>query len=192
MATKATYCVKFRRRRTGKTNYKKRLAMAKSGQARLSVRVSNREVKVQVIEIQRAGDRTIAEFNSGKLKTFGWIESKNLPSAYLTGLACGCIAVSKKADIAVFDLGFRAPVHGSVPFAALKGAVDAGMKIKHDEKALPSEERLKGNHIENYANSLDSEAFNKIFSSYVKKGFDVKNISKKFEEVKEKIIKNKW
>ncbi len=192
MANKATFSVKFRRRREGKTNYKKRLALVKSGKIRLVVRDSNTGVKVQAIEMQKHGDKIVAEFNSKKLDEFGWVGSRNIPSAYLTGFACGFIAIKNNAKEAVFDLGFRAPVHGSIPFAALKGAIDAGMNIPHDEKALADPNRVSGKHIEEYVEKLGEEEFNKRFSRYVKEGFDVKNISKKFEEVKEKISNKKW
>ena len=33
---------------------------------------------------------------------------------------------------AILDIGRRSPSHGSVVFATLKGAVDAGIEIKHD------------------------------------------------------------
>jgi len=39
------------------------------------------------------------------------------------------------------------PAKGATVFAALKGMVDAGMKIPHGKDVLPSKERLAGKHI---------------------------------------------
>ena len=44
MAWKPTYNVSFRRRLEGKTNYQKRLALMKSGKAKLVVRKSNARI----------------------------------------------------------------------------------------------------------------------------------------------------
>ena len=39
---------------------------------------------------------------------------------------------------------------GARVFAALKGAVEAGLEIPHGEEILPSDERAKGAHIAAY------------------------------------------
>ncbi|MDP6670941.1 MAG: 50S ribosomal protein L18, partial [archaeon] len=89
----------------------------------------------------------------------------------------------------ILDIGFNTPVHGSRVFAALKGAIDNGLDVKADEKALPSEDRVSGKHIEEYAKKLGEEEYKKKFSTYVKKGINVKELSKVFEAVKQKIAK---
>ena len=40
------------------------------------------------------------------------------------------------------------PTKGSRIFASLKGILDAGIDIPHNEEVLPSEERIKGEHID--------------------------------------------
>ena len=49
---------------------------------------------------------------------------------------------------AILDIGSHESVNGSRVFAALKGAVDAGLSVPHSEKAFPSKDRLMGSHIE--------------------------------------------
>ena len=45
------------------------------------------------------------------------------------------------------DIGLATPKKGSKVFASLKGMVDSGLDIPHNEKILPSEERIRGEHI---------------------------------------------
>ena len=76
----------------------------------------------------------------------------------------------------------------SVPFAALKGALDAGLDIPFEETALPKEDRISGKHIEDYANSLDSATLNAKFSKMIKNNLNPKEITKIFQDTKEKIM----
>ena len=68
MATGKSYSVKFRRRRSGKTNYKKRLAFMKSEKSRLVVRRSNKYLITQLVNYDEAGDKIVAQFNSISLR----------------------------------------------------------------------------------------------------------------------------
>ena len=103
---KATYKVQFKRRHNGKTNYKKRLALVKSGKPRLVVRKTNNRIIVQVITYERPGDKVITSATSVQLKKYGWAGNKNIPSAYLTGLLCGMRAKEAKVQSAILDIGF--------------------------------------------------------------------------------------
>ena len=189
MAHTSTYDVKFRRRLRGKTNYAKRLALVKSGLPRLVVRKSNKYVYAQLIEFKSEGDKVLASVNSRELEKFGWNASKkNVPAGYLTGLLVGLTAKKAKIGKAVLDIGMKRPVHGSVQFSLLKGAVDAGLEMNFDESAVPPKERIEGKHIGDFASKLSSEDFNKIFSDYAKKKVDAKNLPKVFETVKNKIL----
>lgn len=188
MANKATYKVQFKRRHSGKTNYKKRLALVKSGKPRLVVRKTNSRIIVQIIAYEQAGDKVITSATSLQLKKYGWVGNKNIPSAYLTGLLCGMRAKEAKVKSAILDIGFRTPVHMSVPFAALKGALDAGLNVPFDEIALPKEDRITGKHIEDYANSLNNEEFNAKFSKMIKNNLNPKEITKIFQNTKGKIM----
>ena len=148
MATGKSYSVKFRRRRSGKTNYKKRLAFMKSEKSRLVVRRSNKYLIIQLVNYDEVGDKIVAQFNSISLKKKGWKHScLNVPAAYLSGLEIAKIANKSKIKEAIFDMGSYTPTKGCRIYAVLKGAVDGGLNIPHSEKAFPSEERLNGEHI---------------------------------------------
>ena len=119
MKSKATYETPFRRRREGKTSYKKRLAAVKSGVPRMCVRKSNRYIIAQLIEFNPTGDKILVHATSKQLDGFGWNGEKNLPSAYLTGMLLAARAKKANVEKAILDIGFNTPVHGSRVFAAL-------------------------------------------------------------------------
>lgn len=167
MADSPTYRVPFRRRREKKTDYSKRLALVKSGKARLVVRKSNSSIYAQLVEFSPAGDRTLAAA-SGKdlLKSGGWKGALgNIPAAYLVGYLLAKRA--PKGAEAVFDIGMQRPAKGGRIFAALKGAVDGGLAIPFDESAFPSEERLQGAHVKDSSGIAEAfkEAKGKIDSA---------------------------
>jgi len=43
-------------------------------------------------------------------------------------------------------------LHKTKIYAFLKGLLDAGLKIKHQEKVFPDENRIKGEHLKNKIN----------------------------------------
>lgn len=136
MATGPRYAVKFRRRREGKTDYKKRLNLLKSGEVRFVVRLSNKYITCQFIKYETEGDKTLVSVSSKKLASHGWKKSgKNKAAAYLSGYLAGKLA-EKKVKKAIFDIGLQSPTNSKL-FAALKGAVDAGIIIPHGESKLP-------------------------------------------------------
>lgn len=189
MATKKTFEVKFRRRRKKKTNYRKRLALLKSGLPRLVVRRSLNNVVAQLVDYKPEGDYVVVGLSSQNLKKFGWNYHKgNIPSAYLAGLLLGRLAQKKGVKKALLDIGLQTPVHGSIPFAALKGFIDAGIEVSHDKKVLPSDDRLSGKHISDYAGKLSEEDLRKRFASYLGRGLDPRKIKESFDEVKKKIM----
>ncbi len=150
MASSPRYAVKFRRRREGSTNYKRRLNLLRSKKPRLVIRKSNKYIICQVINYSREGDKTITVSNSGDLKKLGWKHScNNLPAAYLTGYAAGLAAKKSKVEEAILDHGLYTGTKGSKIYSALKGVIDGGLVIPHgkEEKILPSEDRISGKHI---------------------------------------------
>ena len=191
MATGPTYRVKLRRLREGKTNYKKRLALLKSGKPRMVVRRFSNSIIVQFIEFDEKGDRVIAQANSKDLVRLGWKgHPANLPAAYLVGYLAAKRALEKGVKEAVLDIGPATPVHGSAPFAALKGALDAGINIPHGEEALPKPERIRGEHIAHYASLLkdsDPDRYRRQFSKYLERGLPPENLPSHFEEVLAKV-----
>ncbi|RLJ03393.1 MAG: 50S ribosomal protein L18 [Candidatus Aenigmatarchaeota archaeon] len=145
MARSGRYRVPHRRRREKKTNYRKRLALLKSGKVRLVVRRSLNYTYGQFVEYHRDGDRTIAAVTSKELLKFGWKgHCGNLPAAYLAGLLLG-----KKSNVkeAILDIGLQRSTKGNRLYAFLKGVLDSGVNVPHDEEMLPSEDRIMGKHI---------------------------------------------
>ncbi|MFA6530898.1 MAG: 50S ribosomal protein L18 [Candidatus Micrarchaeia archaeon] len=139
-ATNPVYTVYFRRRREGKTNFAKRAGLIKGGKPRMVVRKSNRGFIIQFVEYDQIGDKIIASANRASLKkSTGWQSKRNSYSAYLCGMLAASYAKKKKVSDFVLDIGMYTPSKGSVVFAALKGAVDAGLKTTFDESLVPSE-----------------------------------------------------
>jgi len=191
LARSGRYKVKFRRRREGKTDYRRRLALLKSGLPRLVVRRTNRHIIVQVIEYSPGGDRTLAHALSKELRKFGWRYSlKSTPAAYLTGYLAALRAKRAGVEEAVLDVGRQASTRGSRIYAALKGAVDAGLRIPHGEEILPEEERIRGGHIVEWAARLreeDPDLYGRQFSKYLREGVNPEEIPEAFERVLEAI-----
>lgn len=159
--------VKFRRRRSGKTDYKARLALLKSGLPRFVARKTNRYIITQVIKSKEAQDAVVCCANSKELLKYGWPFSlKNIPAAYLTGFLLGIKAKKCKIKNVIFDIGLQRSTKGSRIYAALKGAIDAGLSAKYSEDIMPSEERLKGKHLKN-AEKIEEEK-NKVKERMVK------------------------
>ena len=132
------------------------------------IRKTNNYIIAQLVEFNPEGDRTVVHVNSRDLEKFGWkTGKKNLPAAYLTGLLAGVKAKKLKIDKAILDIGFAIPRRKGWWASALKGALDAGLKMPAGEKALPSDERISGKHIELFAK---------------------KQVTKTFEEAKQKIM----
>ena len=140
--------MKLRRKREGRTDYKKRLGLIKSGKPRLVVRKSSRSVTAQIIQYQMDGDKTVVTATSKELLTLGYKGfTRNTSTGYLTGLL-----IAKKAQKAgikevVPDIGFHTPSKGAIILSVLKGAQEGGLKLNIDEKILPAPERLHGAHI---------------------------------------------
>jgi len=191
MSRKNTHVVPFRRKRKGLTNYKKRLNLLLASKPRLVVRKSIRNIIAQVVEFNKTGDKVIISVSSKNLNKFGWKASTgNLPSAYLVGLLVGKKAKEKGINEAILDIGLQKSIPGSKTYAVLKGAIDGGMNIPHSEDMLPKEDRVKGEHITKYAQELkkDESKYKKLFSEYIKNSIDPSNITKYFEETKNKIL----
>lgn len=143
------YRTPFRRRREGKTDYRKRLGLVKSGKPRLVVRRSSRTITVQFVDFGEQGDVVRAAATSRELGAKGWTHSTAAtPAAYLTGLLAAQRAKKAGIEEAVLDIGRQEPTPGGRLFAALKGVLDGGVDVPHDEEVLPDENRLQGQHLE--------------------------------------------
>ena len=179
--------VQYRRKREGKTNYNKRRDMLKTSRVRLVVRPTLKNIIVQLVEYQPAGDKIVAGVTSLALDKLGWTVHKgNLPAAYLTGYLLGKRAVKKGITEAVLDTGLIQPVRGSKIYACVKGMRDAGVDVPVDEKVLPSEERVRGEHIAAYAQVKKNG-----FTSYAQKKIAPTAIVALFEKVKNAVNEDK-
>jgi len=139
--------VPFRRRRERKTDYRHRKNLIMSGLPRAVVRCSTRNTMIQIAQFKPEGDAILATANSSELKKLGWKKATgSTPAAYLVGYMVGMRA-KKVSPKAVLDIGLRTPSKGAKVFAALKGMLDAGMEIPHDDAILPPQERINGSHI---------------------------------------------
>jgi large subunit ribosomal protein L18 len=140
--------MKFKRRREGRTDYRMRLALLKSRKPRLVVRAQSRSVTAQLIEFDEKGDRVVMTATSIALRKMGYGgHTGNAKAAYLTGFLAGKKALKAGMKEAVLDIGLHTPVRGSNVFAALKGAVDAGLSVPHAEEAFPKQERVNGSEV---------------------------------------------
>ena len=183
--------VLYRRKREKKTNYSKRLNLLISGTNRLVIRVTNQRVIGQVVEFTTAGDKVLAAVDSFSLKKLGWEYSyKNFPAAYLCGLLLAKKAGEKGIKQAILDTGFTSPLKKGKVYAFLKGVLDGGLEVPHDENVLPDEERISGGHIKKYAESIKekSEVYERRFTQYLKNKSSPEAIVDKFNEVKKKIM----
>lgn len=191
MAYGPSYKVDYRRKRKGLTNYKKRLKLLSSGKPRFVVRKSNNAVTCQIIAYDAKGDKTIVTSSSLMLKKYGYKgHTGNLPAAYLAGFMCGLKAKKHNITEAILDIGLYRSTKGSKIYAALKGAVDAGIKIPHNAKIIPEERRIKGYHIADYAKILkakDPQKYEKLFSEMLKNKMLPEHMVEHFEEVKKRI-----
>ncbi|HDJ89438.1 MAG TPA: 50S ribosomal protein L18 [Thermoprotei archaeon] len=193
MGRKSTYRVPFRRRREGLTNYKKRLKLIISGKPRLIVRKTCRHLIVQIAKALPQGDKILVSASTIELRNkFGWLGgTRNTPAGYLVGLLIGKRAQEKGVKEAILDIGLHTPVRGGIIFAVVKGAIDAGLKVPVNEKMFPSNNRIIGEHIAEYAKKLlneNPEAYNRFFSQYLQRNLKPENIVEHFKEIRSKII----
>lgn len=188
-ATGPVYKVAFRRRRSALTNYAKRLALVKGAAPRMVVRKSGRSVVVQFIEFSPKGDRVLACGFSNALKKMGWAPRCNSPTAYLCGMLAAKAAAKKGVKEFNLDIGMQTPSKGSVVFAALRGAIDAGLKTNYTESMI-DDSRMNGSLIAKFASDLrqkDAAKYSRLFSSYIKEGFNPEKMAEAFSAVKAKI-----
>ncbi|ABN70136.1 LSU ribosomal protein L18P [Staphylothermus marinus F1] len=193
MARGPRYKVPKRRRREGKTNYYKRYKMVLSGHPRFVVRKTLKHIIVQIVTAKPEGDITIAAAHSRELyKKYGWMGGLgNTPAAYLTGLLAALRGLKAGIKYAVPDIGLHVPTRGAKVFAAIKAANDVGLKVPVGEEVVPSDDRIRGEHIASWAKMLQEaspEAYERFFSKYISRGFDPTQLPTHFEEVKNRIL----
>lgn len=170
MAHGPRYAVPFRRRLEGKTDYRTRIRLLRSGKHRAVVRRSLNGVTVQVVGFSPEGDRVVAHATGGHLRKLGWNYSTSSTSAaYLTGFMAGKAALKAGVTEAVLDIGLNNPSRGARVFASLKGLLDAGLAVPHGEGVLPKDDRIRGGHLTTVPDKAEFQ--------------------KRFGEIREKIVK---
>lgn len=189
MAKGPRYRVPYRRRREAKTDYKARRILATSDRLRLVFRPFNRNITIQFVASKKEGDYVIAQASSSDLRKYGWLGSKkNTPAAYLLGLLAGRRAVKEGIEQANLDIGLARPTKGSRVFAAVKGALDAGLEVPYDSDILPEHGRIGGDSISEYARNIEDPLdYEHAFSGYLRRGLSPQNLPDHFNMVKERI-----
>src|SRR5438309_2104334 len=146
------------RGREGRTDYRVRAKLLRSGKPRVVVRKTLNQTIVQFVVPDAPGDNILATAQSIDLKEHGWSAGTgNLPAAYLTGFLAGRRASAKGLKEAILDIGGQRPSRGGRLFAALQGLLDAGVLVPHSPEVLPAKDRVRGAHIgEEIARQFDA------------------------------------
>lgn len=183
------YTSTFRRIRERKTNYRKREKLLVGKKDFVTVNVSDQNISAQLIRPDLLGDKVMASVHSNELLSYGWKGSrKNIPSCYLVGLLLGKKCLQKKISSAILYIGKR---HFTTKIAAcLKGLSEAGLELPFSENILPSEDRIQGTHIADYAKKLkaNDDVYKSRFSSNLGSGLEPEKYPSHFSEVKDKIV----
>jgi large subunit ribosomal protein L18 len=178
----------LRRRREGVTDYRARKRAITSQKPLLVVRISNKNVSSQFVRPTAKGDVVLSSAHSKELVKLGWRGSrKSTPACYLLGLLAGKKAAKAGVKEAVAYSGLIPFIAGSRVAALLKGVLDAGVVVPVGEEAFPSEERMTGKSISEYAAKLASEdrdTYTRSFSALLKGGFKPEDYPVEFEKVK--------
>lgn len=186
------YTSTFRRIRERKTNYRKREKLLVGKKDFVTVNVSDQNISAQLIRPDLLGDKVMASVHSNELLSYGWKGSrKNIPSCYLVGLLLGKKCLQKKISSAILYIGKR---HFTTKIAAcLKGLSEAGLEMPFSENILPSEDRIQGNHIADYAKKLkaNDDVYKSRFSSNLGSGLEPEKYPSHFSEVKDRIVSEK-
>jgi large subunit ribosomal protein L18 len=186
-----SYVHTLKRIRTHKTNYRKREALLISKLDFVTIKISNQNVIAQVLKPEIQGDIVRVSTHSRELRRYGWKGSLNsLPACFLVGLVLGRKALEKGVDKAVLYIGNK-PFTSRIA-ACMKGIVQAGINIPISSESYPTEHRLNGQHIAEYALKIKTEdinKYNKFFSSLLKEGFVPENYQSHVEEITARILK---
>lgn len=187
MARNNTYTVRYRRRRNGLTDYRLRLRLLKSGLPRLVLRKSSKHVLAQGVAFHPQGDRILVSVHSRELAKAGWKASTNsVPACYAVGLLFAQKALQKGIKRFVPDLGLHPSIKGSWCYALLKGARDGGLDVQISDEVLPSDDRLQGKHIAQWAAALKKGGLPKgVFGRY---GIAPETLAEHSEQVKQKLL----
>lgn len=189
----------------------------------------NRDIICQVVAARIAGDEILTAAYAHELPRYGIKHGlTNFSAAYCVGLLCARRHLQKLGldekyvgveevdgemfDIeededrrpftALLDIGLVSTSTGNKVFAVMKGAVDGGMNVPHNEKRFPAytkeegfdpellKSRILGNHVTEYMEYLleeDEDAYQRQFARYIKDGIDADGIEDMYLEAHRKI-----
>jgi large subunit ribosomal protein L18 len=188
-----SYVHTLKRIRTHKTNYRKREALLISKQDFVTIKITNQNLIAQVLKPEIWGDRVKVSTHSRELRKYGWKGSLNsLPACFLVGTLLGRKALEKGVKNAVLYVGNK-PFTSRVA-ACATGIVHAGVNIPISSESFPSEHRLNGQHIADYAAKLreeNIEKYNKHFSSIIREGLAPENYQTHVKEITKLITNTK-
>ena len=186
-----SYVHTLKRIRTHKTNYRKRQALLVSKQDFVTIKITNQNVIAQVLKPEIRGDIVRVSTHSRELRRYGWKGSLNsLPACFLVGLVLGRKALEKGVDKAILYIGNK-PFTSRIA-ACMKGIVQAGINIPISSESYPTEHRLNGQHIAEYALKIKTEdinKYNRYFSSLLREGLVPENYQSHVEETTARILK---
>ncbi len=188
-----SYIKTLKRIRNNKTNYRKRKAVLISRRNFVTIKVSNQNIHCQLIQPAIKGDLVLTHAGSKELGKYGWKGSlNNLSACFLVGLILGKKMGSKKIDSAILYTGKNS--FTSKVAACLKGISAAGINIPLSEESLPTDDRVSGSHLSEYANNLKEDKVNyeKQFSKLISNNINPEDYAKHFEEIKNQITASKF
>jgi len=199
---------------------------------RLVVRFSNKDITCQIVYSTIQGDVVVAAAYAHELPEYGLkVGLTNYSAAYAVGLLVARRVLTKfgLADTYVgeeeptgedynveaaedgprpfyclLDTGLKRTSTGSKVFAALKGALDGGLDIPHNEKrfvgyadkkldAETLQKYIYGGHVAEYQETMqeeEPEKYQSAFARYVEEGVEPGDLEDLYKEVHAKIRAN--
>ena len=199
---------------------------------RMIVRFTNRDIVCQIAYSTLAGDVVVCSAYAHELKRYGLKAGQtNYSAAYCTGLLLARRTLQKfgldkayegntgeelgedynveandegpRPFYCILDTGLKRTSTGSKVFAALKGALDGGLDIPHNEKRFagyePDEKEFDpevmskyifGGHVAEYMEEMieeDPEKYQTHFAEFLKNGIEPDNMEEMYEAVHEAI-----
>lgn len=198
---------------------------------RLIVRFTNRDIICQIAYATLAGDVVVCAAYSHELPRYGLKAGlTNYAAAYCTGLLLARRVLQKfgldsvyegntenvgedysvdpaeegpRPFMCILDAGLKRTSTGSKVFAALKGALDGGLDIPHNEKRFVGYDRdtkefdaetlqkyIYGGHVAEYMEEMieeDPEKYQSHFAEYLKNGIEPENLEELYQSVHEAI-----
>lgn len=207
----------------------------KTPKYRFVVRFTNRDIICQIVAADLTHDVCLCASYSHELSRYGVkVGLTNYAAAYATGLLLARRVNAKfnlsyegqkevngedymveedgeKAPFRAFlDVGLVRTTTGARVFGALKGAVDGGLAIPHNNHRFPGSHRdtesgewsydasvhrkyIFGGHVKEYMEKLkgdDEEAYNRQFSAYNKNKINASNIEGMYKKLHDGIRKD--